>query len=105
MTMNRIYSEQIEKAQMLSAGLKNNKATLQAQGFDLSLIEKLEEDCKLMAREGELIAAEEEALSKHRAACHVILNRIKDNIASGKGYIKRTFEQEQWNQYGVPDKR
>ena len=105
MAMNRIYSEQIEKAQMLSEGFKKNKATLQSQGFDLSIIERLEQDCELMAREGELIAAEEEALSKHRAACHVILNRLKDNIASGKGYIKHTFEQEQWNQYGVPDKR
>ena len=105
MAMNRIYSEQIEKAQMLSAGLKNNKETLKAQGFDISLIERLEKDCELMAHEGELIAAEEEALSKHRAACHVILNRLKSNVASGKGYIKLKFEQEQWNQYGVPDKR
>ena len=105
MAMNRIYSEQIERAQMLSEGLKNNKANLKALGFDLSLIEKLDQDCELMAREGELIAAEEEALSKHRAACHVILNRLKDNLSSGKGYIKRTFEQEQWCQYGVPDKR
>lgn len=103
--MNRIYSEQIEKAQMLSEGLKKNKATLQAMGFDISLIEKLDEDCELMAKEGELIAAEEEALSKHRAACHVILNRLKTNLFSGKGYIKQKFEQEQWNNYGIPDKR
>ena len=103
--MNRIYSEQIEKAKMLSEGLKNHKDFLKSQGFDLSLIEKLDQDCELMAREGELIAAEEEALSKHRAACHAILNRLKSNLFSGKGYIKQKFEQEQWSQYGVPDKR
>lgn len=103
--MNRIYSEQIEKALMLAEGLKKNGAALKAKGFDLSLIEKLEQDCEVMAREGEAIAAEEEALSKHRAACHIILSRLKSNVFSGKGYIKQNIEQELWNQYGVPDKR
>ncbi len=103
--MNRIYSEQIEKALALAEGLKKNSATLKAQGFDLSLIEKLEQDCEIMAREGEAIAAEEEALSEHRSACHVVLSRLKTNFFSGKGFIKQNIEQEQWNNYGVPDKR
>lgn len=103
--MNRIYSEQIERATMLAEGLKKNREILQAKGFDLSLIEKLEQDCELMAREGEAIAAEEEALAKHRTACHIILSRLKSNLFSGKGYIKQNIEQEQWNRFGVPDKR
>lgn len=103
--MNRIYSEQIEKALMLSEGLKKNSDALKAKGFDLSVIESFEKDCELMAREGEAIAAEEEALAKHRAACHVILSRLKANFFSSKGFIKQNFDQEQWNKYGVPDKR
>mgnify|MGYP003291731285 CR=1 FL=1 len=103
--MNRIYSEQIERALALAEGLKKNSAALQAKGFDLSLIEKLEQDCELMAREGEAIAAEEEALAKHRAACHVILSRLKTNFFNGKGYIKQNYLQDQWADYGVPDKR
>lgn len=103
--MNRIYSEQIERATMLAEGLKKNREILQAKGFDLSIIEKLEQDCVLMAREGEAIAAEEEALSKHRTACHIILSRLKSNLFLCKGYIKQNVEQCQWNQYGVPDKR
>lgn len=35
--MNRIYSEQIERALALAEGLKKNSAALQAKGFDLSL--------------------------------------------------------------------
>ena len=90
---------------MLAEGLKKNSATLKAKGFDLSVIEKFEQDCELMAREGAAIAAEEEALAKHRAACHVILNRLKTNFFNSKGFIKLNFDQEQWNEFGVPDKR
>lgn len=103
--MNRIYSEQIERATMLAEGLKKNSEMLQSAGFDLSLIEKLEQDCQLMAREGEAIAAEEEALSKHRTACHIILSRLKSNLFLGKGYIKQNVDQNHWNDFGVPDKR
>lgn len=103
--MNRIYSEQIERALALAEGLKKNADKLQAQGFDISLIEKLEQDCELMAREGEAIAVEEEALAKHRTDCHVILSRLKTNFFTGKGYIKQNYQQEQWAEYGVPDKR
>ncbi len=103
--MNKIYSDPIEKAQMLIEGLKKNRSYLQTKGYDLSVIERLEKACEEMTREGEAVAAEEEALSKHRAQCHNILNRLKTDLLSGKGAIKQMFEQEQWSQYGVPDKR
>ena len=90
---------------MLAEGLKKNREVLLAKGFDLSLIEKLEQDCELMAREGEAIAKEEEELSKHRIACHIILSRLKSNLFFGKGFIKQNVEQRQWNHFGVPDKR
>ncbi len=103
--MNKIYSDPIEKAQLLIEGLKKNRSYLQTKGYDLSVIERLEQACEEMTREGEAVAAEEEALSKHRAQCHRILNRLKTDLLAGKGGIKQMFEQEQWSQYGVPDKR
>jgi len=103
--MNKIYSDPIEKARLLIEGLKKNRSYLQTKGYDLSVIERLEKACEEMTREGEAVAAEEEALSKHRAQCHHILSRLKTDLLAGKGAIKQMFDQEQWNQYGVPDKR
>ena len=90
---------------MLVDGLKKNRSFLQAKGFDVSVIEQLEQDCEILSREGEAIAKEEAALSKHRAECHVVLDRLRGNLLSSKGNIKQMFEQEQWQQYGVADKR
>lgn len=103
--MNKIYSEPIEKAQMLIEGLQKNHSYLQAKGYDLSIIERLQKTCEELAREGEAVAVEEEALSRHRMQCHQILGRLKHDLLSGKGAIKQMFDQEQWSQYGVPDKR
>ena len=103
--MNKIYSDPIDKAQMLIEGLKKNRSFLQAKGYDLSVIERLEKLCAEMTREGEAVAAEEEALARHRNQCHVILNHLKEDLQQGKGAIKQLFDQEQWSQYGVPDKR
>lgn len=103
--MNRIYSDPIEKSRLLAEGLKKNREFLASKGYDLSLIEKLEQDCEKLAVEGEAIAREEAALSQHRKQCHVILNRLRSNLLGGKGEIKRLFEQEDWVKYGVHDKR
>ncbi len=103
--MNKIYSDPIEKAQLLIEGLKKNRSYLETKGYDLSVIERLEKACQEMTREGEAVAAEEEALSKHRAQCHTILTGLKRDLYSGKSAIKQMFDQEQWALYGVPDKR
>lgn len=103
--MNKIYSDPIEKAQLLIEGLKKNRSYLQTKGYDLSVIERLEKTCEELTREGEAVAVEEEALSRHRLQCHQILSRLKRDLLSGKGAIKEMFDQEQWSQYGVPDKR
>ena len=103
--MNKIYSDPIEKAQLLIEGLKKNRSYLETKGYDLSVIERLEKACEEMTREGEAVAIEEEALSKHRVRCHSILSGLKRDLYAGKNGIKTMFDQEQWNQYGVPDKR
>ena len=103
--MNRIYSDPIEKAKMLVEGLKKNRSYLATKGYDLSVIERLEKYIVEMSREGEAVAAEEEALSKHRNQCHIILNNLKADLSAGKNGIKQLFDQEQWSQYGVADRR
>lgn len=103
--MNQIYSNPIEKARILIEGLQKNQAYLQSKGYDLSIIERLQKDCEDLAREGEAVAREEAILSKHRAECHVILDRLRETLLTGKGAIKQMFDQEQWQKYGVIDKR
>lgn len=103
--MNKIYCDQIEKANMLVAGLKKNAEFLKTKGYDLSIIERLEVDCQEMEKEGMAIAEEEKRLSEHRSQCHAILARLKEHLLEGKSGIKNRFEQDQWLSYGVPDKR
>jgi len=103
--MNKIYSDQIEKARLLIDGVKKNRDFLASKGYDLSIVETLEKDIEEMQREGEAVAREEAALSEHRAKCHAILDRFKENLISGKAGIKSRFEQEKWLKFGVPDKR
>lgn len=103
--MNKIYSDQIEKAHLLIDGLNKNRTLLASKGYDLSVIEKLKAECQAMQKEGEAIAIEEAQLSEHRTECHIILDRLKTLISEGKSGIKTRFDQEKWLQYGVPDKR
>ena len=56
--MNKIYSDPIEKAQLLIEGLKKNRSYLETKGYDLSIIERLEKACEEMTREGEAVAIE-----------------------------------------------
>lgn len=103
--MNKIYSEPIEKAQTLIEGLKQNREFLATQGYDLSLIDSLQYDVTEMLREAQLIAEEEERVAQHRSKCHGILERLKSDLLRGKLGIKNRFSPEEWNQYGVTDKR
>ena len=103
--MNKIYSDQIEKARLLIDGVNKNRDYLASKGYDLSIIGTLERDIEEMQREGEAVAREELALSEHRSRCHAILDRFKDDLLAGKAGIKNRFDQEQWSRYGVPDKR
>lgn len=103
--MNQIYSNPIQKAQVLIEGLEKHKSFLQAKGYDITVIERLKKDCEQLSREGEAVAREEAALSKHRSECHIILERLRENLLSSKGAIKEMFDQDQWHQYGVSDKR
>lgn len=103
--MNQIYSDPIQKAQLLISSLKKHSSYLQTQGYDLSVIERLEALCEEMTREGEALAAEEEAVAKHRNECHVVLTHLREELQNGKGGIKQLFPHSQWLQYGVPDKR
>ncbi len=103
--MNKIYSDQIEKAKILIDGVNKNRDFLVSKGYDPSIVETLQKDIEEMEREGEAVAREEAALSEHRTQCHAILSRLKDNLLTGKTGIKSRFEQDQWLKYGVTDKR
>lgn len=103
--MNQIYSQPIEKAELLSKGLKNHRAFLQQKGYDTSIIERLEHDSQELSREAEILAAEEAALASHRAKCHAILERLKEDITNGKNGIKSRFDMSEWPLYGITDKR
>lgn len=103
--MSLIYRAQIDKAKTLVEGLKNNRSFLSAKGFDVSIIERLDKHIEELTRESEALAIEEQALSQHRVLCHNMLDHLKYDLNIGKTSIKNMFDMEQWQQYGVTDKR
>ena len=104
-TMNKIYSDPIQKAQLLIEGLSRNREVLASQGYDLTYIDRLQYNVDELLREGQAVAEEEERLSIHRMKCHHILDHLKEDLLAGKAGIKLRFAQEEWPNYGVVDKR
>ena len=103
--MSKTYSDQVTKAQMLVAGLKKNYELVKTRGISQEQIAALE----AAANEGSVMNREVEALreevSRKATVANKKLTEVKNNMANAKQIIKRCFEQEQWADFGVMDKR
>ena len=103
--MSKVYSEQVQKAQMLAAGLRKNYELVKNRGISSEQIAQMEKDAKEAARmneEGEVLRAE---VGAKAARANKKLTELKNNMQNAKQIIKRCFDQEQWQDFGVMDKR
>lgn len=103
--MSKTYSDQIEKVQMLTAGVKKNLEALNNPNVTPELIERIEaESLKAleMNREVEEIRAD---LKQKTARNNQLMQEIKQEALEIKRFIKKNFEQPEWIRFGVMDKR
>ncbi|MBQ8520962.1 MAG: hypothetical protein IJ456_06245 [Bacteroides sp.] len=103
--MSKVYSEQVQKAQMLAAGLRKNYEQVKSRGISSEQIAKLEEDAKKAARMNEEVEALRAEVSTKAARANKKLTEMKNNMQDAKQIIKRCFDQEKWIDFGVMDKR
>ncbi len=102
--MNKIYSDQIDKAKSLSDGIKKQSETLKQQGITIST--EAMDSCRRALHEVALKQVEAElALKAVRDEAHLLMEQLKEMILANKTPIKEHFALEQWQHFGIADKR
>lgn len=103
--MSKIYSEQVQKARMLVAGLKKNYEQVKNRGISREQIEQLEKDADLASNYNNELDALRAEVSTKAAVANRKLTEVKNNTQNMKQIIKRCFDQSRWQDFGVMDKR
>lgn len=103
--MSKVYSEQVQKAQMLAAGLRKNYELVKNRGISSEQIAQMEKDAKEAARMNEEVEVLRAEVGAKAARANKKLTELKNNMQNSKQIIKRCFDQEQWQSLGVMDKR
>ncbi len=103
--MSKVYSEQVQKAQMLAAGLRKNYELVKNRGISSEQIAQMEKDAKEAARMNEEVEVLRAEVGAKAARANKKLTELKNNMQNAKQIIKRCFDQEQWQDFGVMDKR
>ncbi len=102
--MNKIYSDQIAKAENLVKGIAGNAAELQGRGITTDT-SKIEATYKDLIEASEKQEAAQTALNECRDRAHELLAELKELYTSAKDPIKQAYPLEQWAKFGLPDKR
>lgn len=103
--MSKTIQTQIDKSQMLLDGLRKNAAEVSDKGITTDALNHLEDVLKkLDAANAECDAIRAE-LSQKVKHMNGLLSDVKDQFAGLKKVIKGNYLQEEWQRFGVQDKR
>ena len=103
--MAKMYSDQIEKTQLLLKEMKNNIGRLKGKGLDENYLCNLKNDTDLLATyniDYDKLKADFKAKS---IQINIKLEEVKKQVKEAKKILKRNFEQNEWKDFGVLDKR
>ena len=102
--MNKIYSDMLSKAQMLSEGISKNAGELEKKNIriDCKRIDNLRAELEAAAHKQE---EAEQALFAARDKAHELLNDLKNCCADSKAPIKNAYLVDSWARFGLTDKR
>lgn len=99
------YAEKISQAEVMLAGLKNNRQQLEKRGLDQAFIDKMSADIADAVR----LNNEQEAL---KAQLKVKTAELSDKMkelskvnAEARKIVKIDIPQTQWKEFGIEDKR
>jgi hypothetical protein len=103
--MSKTYSVQIEKTQSLLKGLRNNASRVKEKGLDDKFICKLETDNDLLKTYNEEYDRLKVEFRAKTIEANLKLNEVKNQAKEAKKIIKRCYEQPEWVDFGVNDKK
>ena len=104
--MSKVYAEQVEKAQILVAGLKANINFVKLRcGITMEQVKALEELANEAVRMNAEVEALREEVSRKAAIANRKLDELKRNMMNAKQQIKSSFDPCKWAELGVLDKR
>ena len=103
--MAKTVELQIEKSRILIEGLRKHLATGVGGGVDTSEINNMEKVLEALAAANDECDRLRAELSVKVKNMNQLLQTAKAAYIEQKRTIKGYYPQEQWAQYGVPDKR
>lgn len=103
--MSKTYSDQLDKAKVLVAGLRKNYGQIENRGISLEELDSLEKSIS----EGEKLNKEVERLRQETSEAVTQANKkliaIKEKALEFKRIVKRYNDISKWADFGVMDKR
>lgn len=103
--MSKTYSNQLDKAKVLVAGLRRNYEQIRSRGISLENLTDLENaisEAEILNGEVERLRSE---INEALAAANKKLITIKDRTLEYKRIVKRYNDMSKWADFGVMDKR
>lgn len=103
--MSKTYSDQLDKAKVLIAGLRRNYEQIRNRGIspeNLTDLENAISEAEILNGEVERLRSE---INEALAAANKKLITIKDRTLEYKRIVKRYNDMSKWADFGVMDKR
>lgn len=103
--MSKTYSNQLDKAKVLVAGLRRNYEQIRNRGIspeNLTDLENAISEAEILNGEVERLRSE---INEALAAANKKLITIKDRTLEYKRIVKRYNDMSKWADFGVMDKR
>ena len=101
----KTYAESINLTSVMISGLKANASRVQKRGLGSDFASKLEtvlNDVKKLNNEQETLKAD---LKSKTEQLNQKMDEMNVMINEGKKVVKLEFEQSQWKEFGIEDKR
>jgi len=103
--MSKTTDTQIEKSKNLIKGLRKHVAERGQGDFNDKEISLMEKELAELQQVSDEVTRIREELAPKVAHMNHVLNEVKANFNENKKKLKGLHPQEQWANYGIPDKR
>jgi vacuolar-type H+-ATPase subunit I/STV1 len=101
----KTYAEQINKAQVMLAGLKGNAGLLARRGLDEAFLNKLESAHGLaVAFNNEQEKLKSDLVTK-TTQLDAKLAELAEQVSEAQKIVKMDFDQSRWKEFGIDAKR
>jgi len=103
--MSKTIDIQIEKSQNLIKGLRRHISEHGEKDFAEKEIALIEANINQLKSVSDEVTRLREELAPKVKHMNDILDAVKESYKENKQKLKAFYPQEQWEQYGIPDKR